>query len=266
MNDRKTENRVISILGSGWLGLPLAAHLVQAGYRVKASTRHQQRTTEIASIGAEACVVDIDVPTDTLQPFLDADTLIINITSKNLEGFRALVSAIADSPLQQVLFVSSTSVYKNVRETVTEFDSRYYSDSPLLDIENLFTASGAFETTLLRFGGLIDKRRHPGRFFSGGRSVQNADTPVNLIHFDDCLGIINAIIEQNCWGEVFNACADSHPSKRQFYSKAIKHYGGSLPEFIDSDGTVGKSVSNDKVRKTLAYEFQHPDLMAISFD
>ena len=39
-----------------------------------------------------------------------------------------------------------------------------------------------------------------------------------------------------------------------------------MPEFVDSDGSVGKTVSNDKVKKMLGYEFQHPDLMAISFD
>ncbi len=258
--------QTISILGSGWLGLPLAASLVQAGYRVKASTRHQARMAEIRSIGAEAYLVDIDRLTDQSHGFLDADTLIINITSKNIEGFRALAAAIADSPVSQVLFVSSTSVYDNVKETVTELDREFHSDSPLLVIEDLLTGSQAFSTTVLRFGGLIDGRRHPGRFFSSGRCVQNADTPVNLIHFDDCLGIINAIIEQACWGEVFNACADSHPSKREFYSKAIEHYGGGMPEFVDSDGSVGKTVSNDKVKKVLGYEFQHADLMAISFD
>ena len=196
------------------------------------------------------------------MPTVSSSTL----PQKNVESFRALVNLIAASPVSQVLFVSSTSVYQNARKIISEADTSCYSDSPLLLIEGLLTACAAFKTTLLRFGGLIDKRRHPGRFFSGGRNVQNADTPVNLIHFDDCLGVIEAILEQNCWGEVFNACADSHPSKRKFYSRAIEHYGGSLPEFIDSDGTVGKSISNEKVKKLLDYQFKHPDLMAISFD
>lgn len=265
MIEQTTKTRAISILGSGWLGLPLAAHLVQAGYQVKASTRGQHRIAEINSVGAEACIVDIDALSDSLPTFLDADTLIINITSKNIEGFRSLVQAVADSPVRHVLFVSSTSVYDNVKQVVTEADTQYHSNSPLLVIEDLLSSNQAFSTTLLRFGGLIDKRRHPGRFFSSGRSVQNADTPVNLIHFDDCLGVIDAIIEQNCWGEVLNACADSHPSKRQFYSKAIQHYGANLPEFVDSDGSVGKSVSNEKIKKLLGYQFQHADLMAIDF-
>ncbi len=258
--------QTISILGSGWLGLPLAAHFVNAGYRVKASTRQQQRIQEIESVGAEACLVDIETPGENLADFLDTDILIVNITSKNIEAFRQLVDHIANSPVQSVLFISSTSVYDNVKKVVTEDDSAYHSNSPLLAIEDLFSSCQAFTTTLLRFGGLIDKRRHPGRFFAGGRSVQNADTPVNLIHFDDCLGIINAIIAQACWGEVFNACADTHPSKREFYGRAIEHFGGSQPEFLDSDGTVGKTVSNERVKKRLAYEFQHPDLMTISFD
>lgn len=258
--------QTISILGSGWLGLPLAAQLVRAGYQLKASTRHQHRVADIESVGAQAFIVDIDALSDDLTGFLDADTLIVNITSKNIEGFRALVQAVADSPVRQVLFVSSTSVYQNVRKVVNETDTDLYSDSPLLAIEDLFTGCAAFKTTLLRFAGLIDSRRHPGRFFSAGRTVQNADTPVNLIHFDDCLAVINEIIRQACWGEVFNACADSHPHKREFYSRAVRLYGGSMPAFADSDGTVGKTISNDKLKSQLGYEFQHADLMAISFD
>jgi hypothetical protein len=47
--------------------------------------------------------------------------------------------------------------------------------------------------------------------------VQQPYAPVNLIHRDDCIGIINAIIEQNVWAEVFNGCADTHPFKADIH-------------------------------------------------
>ncbi len=255
----------LSILGSGWLGLPLAAHFVSRRHVVNASTRTGARLPSIEETGATGFLLDIEALDDSVNGFLQADILIVNITSKNIEAFARLVEAVANSPVTKVLFVSSTSVYQNVNRVITESDTGVHSDSPLLSIEKLFTDNQAFETTVLRFGGLIDQRRHPGRFFASGRTVQNADTPVNLIHFDDCIGIISLIVQQGCWGEVFNASTHTHPSKREFYSRAIELYGGSQPDFVDATEAVGKIISNQKIKRLLNYEFKYPDLMSITF-
>ena len=69
--------------------------------------------------------------------FLHAAILIINIPSKNISGFRRLVDEIEASEIDNVLFVSSTSVYKNVAKTITESDTDSFSHSPLLEIEGL---------------------------------------------------------------------------------------------------------------------------------
>ena len=54
----------ISILGSGWLGLPLATQLYKQGFHVKTSTRHRERFSEISTAGASAFYVDIDQISD----------------------------------------------------------------------------------------------------------------------------------------------------------------------------------------------------------
>ncbi len=258
--------KTISILGSGWLGFPLARHFIAAGYAVNSSARSENRFAELDAIGAEAFVVDIDQPILDAHRFLQANLLIVNIPSKNLAGFRLLRKAIEASPIESVLFVSSTSVYENVNATITESDAGYYSQSPLLQIEDLFRHCRGLQTTIVRFGGLIGYGRHPGRFFAPGRVVQNPDSPVNLIHRDDCIGIISRIIERQAWGEILNCCADTHPTKRDFYRRAVESIGGVLPEFGESDPAAGKSISNQKVKQLLDYEFEHPDLMRIDFD
>lgn len=256
----------VSILGSGWLGLPLAEHFVQLGYPVKASTRSEKRLSQIESRGATGFIVDIENLPDNIQRFLDSRILIINITSKNIEAFRALIKVIEISTVEKVLFVSSSSVYKNLNRVVTEEEGAENEQSVLFQIENLFRDNKHFATTIVRFAGLIGYTRHPGRFFKHGKVVQQADAPVNLIHRDDCVAIIYAIIEKEIWGEVFNAVADTHPVKREFYTQARKFLDLPPPEFSDAHELAYKIVSNQKVKRVLDYKFAFPDLMAIKLD
>ena len=88
---------------------------------------------------------------------------------------------------------------------------------------------------------------------------------VNLIHRDDCIHIIRKIIEQNVWSEDFNCCADSHPTKQEFYSKVMFEQNLSLPKFERSNPKKFKLISNQKVKELLDYQFIHPDLMKIDF-
>tara|TARA_B110000046_G_scaffold51451_1_gene57315 strand:- start:682 stop:1530 length:849 start_codon:yes stop_codon:yes gene_type:complete len=267
----------ISILGSGWLGFPLAIELSQANFHVKASSRSQERLTHLRKAGIEAHAYDIDV-SDVRKnthenDFLQADILIINITSKSIEAFAQLISEIEKSTIQQVLFISSTSVYTNSANldsaAVTEDSLKQLKPCPLLTIESMFQANDHFETTIIRFSGLIGYQRHPGRFFlttndddsTYCKTIKNPDARVNMIHRDDCIGIINAVIKQNCWGEVFNACASQHPTRREFYKAALNHLGEYEPVFSGQTDSVGKVISNQKVTEQLGYSFIHDDLL-----
>lgn len=256
----------ISILGSGWLGLPLARHLIKAGYIVKASTTSANRIANLKSIGAIPFIINIDVFPGHIEEFLQANILIINIPSKNIDGFSRLIHEIEQSEIKKVLIVSSTSVYEDINKTIVESDGVESKLSPLLTIENMFRYSGKFKTTIVRFGGLIGYSRNPGMFFSNGKLVRNAGSNVNLIHRDDCIGIISSIIEQEVWGEVFNCCADTHPTKSEFYTHAAKAIGRPAPEFDYSDAKSFKIVSNQKVKQLLNYKFIHSDLMKIEFN
>ena len=254
--------KTISILGSGWLGLPLAQLFFQQGFRVKASTRAVGKMAEIESSGAKAFIVDIDQDND-ISAFLDADILVVNITSKSIESFKHLIQKVEGSSISCVLFVSSTSVYQNTNKVVMETDGAENEMSPLFQIENLFRINAHFETTIIRFAGLFDSRRHPGRFFVN-KPIPQPKAAVNLIHLEDCLNIIDRIVVQGVWNEVFNACADTHPSKREFYCYAGSLLGLPEPAVGDSVQTDFKIISNEKIKRSLSYEFTHGDLMGWS--
>lgn len=259
--DRRIVIKTVSILGSGWLGLPLIKNLVDHGFRVKASTTTANKTSKLAELGVEPYIVDIDAILDNIQSFLDSEILIVNITSKNIAGFQSLVEQIEKSAVQKVLFVSSTSVYDNQNKTVVESSAGESVDKPLFMIEKLFRNSSKVNTTVIRFAGLIGKKRHPGRFFRGGKIVKDPDAFVNLIHLDDCLAIMSQILEQAVWGEVFNCCADSHPTKREYYTKAAESLGLDAPEFATQLSPSFKIISNQKVKQYLNYNFKYDDLI-----
>jgi len=251
------------MLGSGWLGLPLAERFVALGYRVKTSTTSASR---LPVLPGDPYLINIGSPSDNIDAFLQSNTLIVNITAKDIDGFRWLVGKIEDSSIETVLFVSSTSVYPLDRAVVSESDGGELKDHPLFIIENLFRQSQKFRSTIVRFGGLIGAGRHPGRFFRGNKVVRNPDAGVNLIHLDDCLNIIDKIVTDQVWDETFNACADTHPSKREFYAQAASLAGVPSPVFGVSDDRCLKLIDNRKVKRVLNYQLIHPDLMAIRFD
>jgi nucleoside-diphosphate-sugar epimerase len=270
----------ISILGSGWLGLPLAIELNHANFHIKASSRGPERLAQLRKAGIEAQAYDIEVlnarKNTHENEFLQADILIINITSKNIEAYTQLIAEIENSTIQQVLFISSTSVYQNSAQldslAITEDDAAALKPCPLLDIEHLFQNNAHFKTSILRFSGLIGYQRHPGRFFLATteddsvycKTIKNPDARVNMIHRDDCIGIIRAVIDQNRWDEVFNGCASQHPTRREFYQAALSHLGDYEPVFSGQTDSLGKVISNQKVKEQLSYSFLHDDLLDFS--
>jgi len=257
--------KTISILGSGWLGLSLAEHFVSEGNLVKVSTRSESRLQRIPAFKFVKHLIDIDQLPSNVNDFLQTEVLLINIPSKNINGFNKLLKEIEKSEIGKVLFVSSTSVYENQNRIVFESDVGESTSSTLLTIENLYRNNNEFKTTIIRFGGLIGYSRNPSNFFKKGKPIHDPDSYVNLIHRDDCIGIISQVIEQEIWGETFNCCADTHPTKREFYTLAAKNLGVPAPVFFDSASKSFKIISNEKVKRILSYEFLHPDLMQIKF-
>jgi len=84
--------------------------------------------------------------------------------------------------------------------------------------------------------------------------------PVNLIHLNDCLGLIEAVLDQQKFPAVYNAVAPSHPTKKEFYTKAIIKSGFAVPDFTE-EKTVWKIINPKKTIVDLDYRFQYPDLL-----
>jgi nucleoside-diphosphate-sugar epimerase len=241
--------KTISILGSGWLGLPLSTELSQR-YKINLSTRTQKKKESLKTKRINTFLLDIDADymAQDINEFLQSDILIINIPSKNIDGFKKLIHHIVRSNIKGIIFISSTSVCNN-------------DTSPLKTIEGLFQDT-EIKTTILRFSGLFGYSRNPANFFKNGRTVKNPLAPVNMIHRDDCISIIKEIIRQDIFDEVFNCCSPSHPTKKDFYTYCAVSSGLDIPTFDTMDDTsMYKIINSDKLITQLNYKFICDDLL-----
>lgn len=264
------QNKTISILGGGWLGTPLSSAIEKKGGQVKISTASDENYKRLKEMGKAVFQIKVqsqEIIGTEIALFLDSDILIINITPNRdeleQEQFASLLPLIEASRIQQVLFVSSTSVYRDINGPVMEDDKAEKEEHHLYRSEQFLSNSAHFKTTVVRMAGLVGGERHPGRFFRKTGLIRNANAPINLIHREDCIQILLQIIEQNVWGEVFNACADTHPLKKDFYPVAAQSIGLDPPTALLNDVPMFKLVENQKVKKELGLQLKYPDLLEL---
>ncbi len=263
----------ISILGCGWLGIPLAKSLLEKGFSVNGSTTSLEKISAIESNGIQPFQIELSETEikGEIDTFLkNSEILIIDIPPKLrsvlsenfVKKIQNLIPFIEKVKIKKVIFISSTSVYSDASSTAlrvtesTKPNPETESGKQLLATEILLQSNENFKTTVVRFGGLIGDDRHPIHFLAGRKNIENPEAPINLIHQKDCIGIIEAIIKQECWNETFNAVASFHPTRTAYYTQKAIELGLLLPEFVNSKIAVGKIVLSDKVKKVLDYHFQ----------
>ena len=264
----------ISILGCGWLGLPLAEALLENGFSVKGSTTALDKLPVLKNAGIAPFLIALhsDSVSGDLYTFLEnSEILIVDIPPQlrglQKENFTAkiekLLPYIEKAGIEKVLFVSSTSVYADDNNTITEVTlARPESENgiQLLQAEQLLQQNKTFQTTVVRFGGLIGADRHPIKFLAGRKNIENPNAPINLLHQKDSIGILLEIIVKQIWEETFNAVAPFHPTRKEYYTQKAIDFGLPLPEFLEDAASIGKTISSQKAIQHLQYDFIVPYL------
>ena len=270
-------NNNISILGCGWLGLPLAEECIKNGFEVKGSTTSESKLAILADKNIQPFLIALfeDNIEGNMEAFLEnSEFLIVDIppglrkdTSISFVAkIKTLVTQIEKKTIKKIIFISSTSVYSDVfpiqeftEESVLNPDSE--GGKQLIEVEQLLQSNKNFETTILRFGGLIGPNRHPINFLAARENVENPEAPINLIHQKDCIGIICAILKQakqDNWNanDTFNAVAPNHPKREDYYHKKALEMNLKVPTFARDSKSKGKIISSQKLQKILNYTFQ----------
>lgn len=258
----------ISILGCGWLGFALAQSLEKQGHKVKGSTTRSEKLSELRQAGIEPLWLQL-----TPEPkgigwdyLLDCDVLIINIpprlekagTDFHPAQMRNLVTLIKDSSVKQVIYVSSTSVYPDLNREVNEEEVTVPSQSAspaLVEVEQLIQGL-AQSTLILRCGGLMGYERIPAKYVSGKKELTTGEIPVNYIHRDDVIGIIETFLQVPAlWNDTYNVVAPFHPIRREVYLASCAPFGYEPPTFKESGVSPFKIISSLKLQNALSYRF-----------
>lgn len=261
----------IAIIGLGWLGEPLASHLLEKGYRVKGSTTRPEKLTGLQSKGIEAALLKFNPHPEGsgFRSLFETDVLFVNIPprSKSVpEGFYAeqikfLKELAVQSKVKKVIFVSSTSVYPDWNQKVDESFPLTFENTGsqgILRAEQILQSEKSYDLTIIRFGGLLGVDRIPGRYFSGKANV-TGDSPVNYIHQADAVRLSAWIIENNLWNETFNGVAPLHPQRKDVYEKNSQELGFAPPiSYAEVGEAMWKEISADKIMGT-GFRFQMPD-------
>lgn len=258
-------------MGAGWLGWPLARHLQKRGYALKTSTTTLEKLTLLQAEALNPCLLQVDEGRVNLSnpDFFDTDVIVLNIPPSrrrpDVESWypaqiQAIVAAAQQNEAGKILFISSTSVYGDVNaevdeNTIPQPDTA--SARAVLQAEAIVKSHfpGA-SSSILRMSGLIGGERKAGRFFAGKKDIPEGNAPVNLVHLDDCIGVIETLIEQEAWGKLYNVCADDHPRKADYYTAQAIQEGFEPPVFLTDDMPRFKVVRNDLVRRELNYIFK----------
>lgn len=271
----------VSIIGLGWLGMPLAMALAAKGYDVVGSKTTLDGVDAARMVGIECFPLvftpEMECEAEDLDRLLNVDALIITLPARRtVEGselyFQA-VQQLTDSALahnvKRIIFTSSTSVYGE-REGVVREDSPLEpvtaSGKVLKELENWFHGLPNTSVDVLRLAGLVGGDRHPGRFMAGKTQVKGGQHGVNLVHQDDVVAAIALLLSRPKGGHTFNLCAPKHPAKADYYPALARQMGLQLPTFAE-EGSAGKGkiVDGERICKELGFEYQYPDPQSMPF-
>jgi len=261
----------ISILGCGWMGLPLAVSLIKKGYYVKGSTTTSEKMALLKDKQILPFVITVNttVISGNMSEFLDgSELLIINIPpgmrnnseEKFSKKIAKLLPYIENSSIQKVILVSSTTVYGMASGIITEATTPQpitSSAKELIAAEDLLRGSTTrFATTVIRFGGLVGKDRHPVKFLSGKKNLANPKGNINFIHQDDCIGLIKAVINKNYFGKTINGVYPHHPERATYYTEMAKQFSIEPPQFDATSPSETRKILSLYVESELGYRLK----------
>ncbi|MDB5271805.1 MAG: yeeZ [Chitinophagaceae bacterium] len=269
--------QTISILGCGWLGLPLAEHFVKLGYAVKGSTTQQEKRKSLIEKNIQAYTIDLthSITDEVLIDFLQTDVLIVTIPPRSRTQapgvYHAQVKGLVDvlkkqRSIKHLIYTSSTSVYPDKPGLAKEsdvMDIDHASHKELVEVEQLLLSIPNLDRTIIRLGGLTGGSRLLVKHFSGKKGLEGGGHPVNLIHLEDAVGVVAWAVSENIGG-VLNACSPVHPRKKDFYQSLARRFQMSLPEF-NEEHEEGKTIDTEKLEQS-GYIFTYPDPQLYTYD
>lgn len=230
-----------------------------------------ERVAELHGLGIDAVQLALGpgLAFSGLEALAQAETAVILLPPGTRKGsghefpekISRLISGLKKAGIHRVVFASSTAVYPSRNREVDETEIAppdTQAGRILFEAEKHILKDPGIQGIVVRFAGLCGPGREVGRLLAGRTDLPGGDSPVNLIHQRDAVGLLMTVIEHRPWGQIFNGCAPGHPAKSDLYPDAAKALGLTPPVFSHASAPF-KKVSGDKISRQLGFIYRYPD-------
>jgi nucleoside-diphosphate-sugar epimerase len=257
----------VTIVGIGWLGKQMADFFLKNRIDVFGTTTSTEKAKQFISKGINA--ISYDLKSAQLNPELmrevaQSDWIIFTVPPSKF-GSTYAAHCIRFFELLQtyavegtIIYTSSTSVYGNEERRVDETSetaAHTENAEQIIKVEN-FLNTHFDRRSIWRMGGLIGPNRHPVNYLAGRTQISKPQAPVNLVHSEDVIQVLQHYIEKGWSYPLLNLCSPEHPTKKEYYTKVAENLNKSLPKFDEQDQRKDKLVHSTNLNEA-AFSFKY---------
>ncbi len=257
----------VLIIGCGYVGLPLGVELLRQGHVVCGLRRSAAGAAILRDAGIEPLTADITRPGD-LAGLTPAYDWIVNTTSSGkggaeeyqevyFEGTRNLLRWLAPAPPKKFVYTGSASVYGQTDASQVSETSPAEPATPtgqiLLAVEKLLLDAFReqhFPAVLLRVAGIYGPERghYLLQFLKGEAAIPGrGERYLNMIHRNDVIGGILAVLKSGRAGETYNLVDDEPVRQIHFFRWLSETLGKPMPPFVAETATAKRGDANRKI-------------------
>ena len=196
----------VGIVGCGWLGTALAQHLIIQQISVLATSSQQKHVDGLnqQGINAQQLILPANVISLVQHDVFKQHNLVIAITPQFKQGrqdyadkvMQLINAAEQQGCVKRIILLSSTAIYDGALGHIDENHALDISHKKvqILDAAEQAVIHFSPQGIILRLAGLVGPKRHPGKFILANKALSNTQAAVNLIHQQDAVGLIMALL------------------------------------------------------------------------
>lgn len=256
----------VLIAGCGDVGNALGTRLLQHGDEVWGI----RRTVSALAAGIQPWPIDLTDRASLRTPPAEFDVLVYTASADRrdaesyratyVDGLRHAIQALRDagSPLEQVLFTSSTAVYGERRGEWVDEDTtttpRRFNGEILVEAEQIVTElEGGI---VLRLSGIYGpgRTRLLRKVWDG--EAQATDSWTNRIHVEDCGAALHHLMQLDNPASVYLGSDDAPATTREVLTWMSERLGVTAPRDGQTDA-LNKRCRNTRLRES-GFEFAYP--------
>ena len=247
----------ITLCGCGWLGKHFARTV--SSETLLGTTRSEDNFAELQALGVTPFVFSLGDDPQKLAGQSGSNAVILNIPPGRkrtlgdsfVPDMKQLITALLNAGASRLIFISTTSVFGDADgelDSTAAVSPSTDSGKAHCELEKFLLEMEDPRIHVLRLAGLTGPDRHPAKYLAG-KSLSNGEQAVNLVHIDDVVSALHAMLECRSGqpGALMQLCALDHPRRDEYYTWACDKLGLEAPEFTANaeKGTGGKKILSE---------------------